>query len=90
VSYAIYMPAGGGFLDFRSLSSLTDDTRTPKQEGTGAGREGDPKPRLPSNLPDPYPDEPKYPAWKVTVAVIVFCTAFWLGVGYLISRLFSN
>jgi hypothetical protein len=83
------MPAGGGFLDFRSLSSMTDDTRTTKQE-TAAGREGDPKPRLPSNLPDPLADEPKWPAWKVTIAVIVFCSAFWMGVGYLVSRLFSN
>ena len=89
MSYAIYMPAGGGFLDFRSLSSLTDDTRTPKQDA-GAGRESDPRPRLPSNLPDPHAGEPKYPAWKVTIAVIVFCSAFWLGVGYLISRIFSN
>ena len=88
MSNAIYMPAGGGFLDFRSLSSMTDDTRT-KQE-TAASREGDPKPRLPSNLPDPLADEPKWPAWKVTIAVIVFCSAFWAGVGYLVSRLFSN
>jgi hypothetical protein len=83
------MPAGGGFLDFRSLSSMTDDTRAPKQ-GTAAGGERDPKPRLPSNLPDPLAGEPKWPAWKVTVAMIVFCSAFWAGIGYLISRLFAN
>jgi hypothetical protein len=68
---------------------MTDDTRAPKQS-TAADREGDPRPRLPSNLPDPYVDEPKWPAWKVTIAVIVFCSAFWAGVGYLVSRLFSN
>jgi hypothetical protein len=75
-------------LDIRSLSSVTDDTRAPKQGP--ASREGDPKPRLPSNLPDPLADERKWPAWKVTIAVIVFCSAFWAGIGYLVSRLFTN
>ena len=89
MSNAIYMPAGGGFLDFRSLSSMTDDTRAAKQ-GTAPARESDPKARLPSNLPDPLDGEPKWPAWKVTIAVIVFCSAFWGGIGYLISRLFAN
>ena len=37
--------------------------------------------------PDPYADEPKWPAWKVTVFVIVFCGAFWGGIGYLAMRL---
>jgi hypothetical protein len=83
------MPAGGGFLDFRSLSSMTDDTRAPRQSSQ-ASREGEAKPRLPSNLPDPLAHEPKWPAWKVTIAVIVFCSAFWCGIGYLISRLFAN
>ncbi len=32
-------------------------------------------------------DEPRWPAWKVTVAVVVFCSAFWTGVGYLAMRL---
>jgi hypothetical protein len=85
----MHMPAGGGFLDFRSLSSMTDDTHAPKQ-GIAPARESDPKPRLPSNLPDPLDGEPKFPAWKITIAVIVFCSAFWAGVGYLISRLFAN
>ena len=89
MSYAIYMPAEGGFLDFRSLSSMTDDTR-PAKQGMGPGRESDQRPRLPPNLPDPLADEPKWPAWKVTVAVIVFCSAFWAGVGYLVSRLFAS
>ena len=37
--------------------------------------------------PDPYADEPKWPAWKVTVFVVVFCTAFWFGIGYLAMQL---
>ena len=37
--------------------------------------------------PDPFADEPKWPAWKVTVAVVVFCGAFWTGIGYLAMRL---
>ena len=40
-------------------------------------------------LPDPYADQTKWPAWKVTLAVIVFCGAFWTGVGYLVFRLFN-
>ena len=37
--------------------------------------------------PDPYADEPRWPAWKVTVAIAVFCVAFWAGIGYLAMRL---
>jgi hypothetical protein len=38
---------------------------------------------------DALADEPKWPTWKVTVAVVVFCGAFWSGVGYLAVRLFG-
>lgn len=38
---------------------------------------------------DPYIDEPKYPAWKVSLFVIVVCGAFWAGVSYLAVRLFG-
>lgn len=37
--------------------------------------------------PDPFADDPKWPAWKVTIVVVVFCGAFWSGVGYLAMRL---
>lgn len=37
--------------------------------------------------PDPYSDEAKWPAWKVTVAIVVFCGAFWASIGYLATRL---
>lgn len=40
-------------------------------------------------LADPLADEPKWPAWKVTVAVVVFCTAFWAGAYYLVAEIFS-
>lgn len=36
---------------------------------------------------DAFPDEPKWPAWKVTLAVVVFCAACWAGIGYLAVRL---
>ncbi len=39
--------------------------------------------------PDPFVDEPKWPAWKVTIGVVVFCTAFWAGIAYIASRLFG-
>jgi hypothetical protein len=37
---------------------------------------------------DPYVGDPKWPAWKVSLAVIFFCGAFWIGVGYLVTRFF--
>lgn len=40
-----------------------------------------------ATLPDHFIDEPKWPAWKVTIAVVVFCGAFWAGIGYLAVRL---
>lgn len=39
--------------------------------------------------PDPYAGEAKWPAWIVTVAVILFCGAFWAGVSYVGSLLFG-
>ncbi len=37
--------------------------------------------------PDPYADEPKWAAWKVTLALVIFCGAFWAGISYLAMRL---
>jgi hypothetical protein len=31
--------------------------------------------------------EPRWPRWKVTLAVVVFCAAFWSGIGYIATRL---
>ena len=40
-------------------------------------------------IADPMADEPKWAAWKVSVAVVVFCGAFWVGTYYLVSQIFS-
>ena len=37
--------------------------------------------------PDPHAGEAKWPAWMVTIAVILFCGAFWAGVAYVGSLL---
>ncbi len=42
-----------------------------------------------SETPDPFVGERKWPAWIVTIAVIVFCAAFWAGVSYLGSLIFG-
>jgi hypothetical protein len=84
VSHAIFFPSGG-FLDSRMLSSLIDDADKTKS------RESDPKPSMNAPDPlDPLADEPKWPAWKVTLAVILFCGAFWAGVVYLGMKLFGG
>ncbi len=31
--------------------------------------------------------EPQWARWKVTVVVVLFCTAFWSGVGYIATQL---
>jgi len=31
--------------------------------------------------------EPRWGRWKVTVVVVLFCAAFWSGVGYIATRL---
>jgi hypothetical protein len=36
------------------------------------------------------PDVGKWPAWKVTLFVVVFCGAFWGGLIYLGMRLFGS
>jgi hypothetical protein len=34
-------------------------------------------------------DEPKWPAWRVTVAVGLFCAAFWAGIYAIGSAIFQ-
>lgn len=41
----------------------------------------------PEDAPDPYADEPKWPAWAVGLGVVVFCGAFWAGIYFIASRL---
>ena len=36
---------------------------------------------------DDLTNEPKWARWKVTIVVVVFCAAFWSGVGYIAMRL---
>jgi hypothetical protein len=31
--------------------------------------------------------EPRWGRWKVTLVVVLFCAAFWSGVGYIATRL---
>lgn len=33
--------------------------------------------------------EPQWGRWKVTLLVVLFCAAFWSGVGYIATRLLS-
>lgn len=88
MSYANFMPTAGGFLDTRSLSSLLDDAKTQRN------RESEAKPEQPprnlNNAPDPYAHRTKWAAWKISTAIIVFSVLFWSGIGYLVTRLFSN
>ena len=44
-------------------------------------------PRADEPFDETFASEPKWPAWKVTVAVVVFCAACWTGIGYLAVRL---
>lgn len=39
--------------------------------------------------PPEFPSDAKWPAWKVSVFVIVFCGAFWTAAIYLGVRLFG-
>ena len=76
-------------MDIRSLSSLLDDANSQRS------RESEQKPATPPtksarNAPDPYAHRTKWAAWKISTAIILFSVLFWSGVGYLISRLFTN
>lgn len=84
MSHASAIPPGGrlgrprrGWNTPLNRASETDDLRQ----------------RLPvqddSDTPDPYAGERKWPAWLVTIAVILFCAAFWAGVSYLGSLIFG-
>lgn len=48
------------------------------------------RPATPSHIRREAQDEvfePRWPRWKVTLAVVVFCAAFWSGIGYIATRL---
>lgn len=44
-------------------------------------------PAIESEPVDLLIDEPRWAAWKVTLTVVVFCGAFWAGIGYVAMRL---
>jgi hypothetical protein len=88
VSYAIFMPTAGGFLDIRSLSSLLDDANS--QRSRESEEKPEPPPKSARNAPDPYAHRTKWAAWKISTAIILFSGLFWIGVAYLISRLFGH
>jgi hypothetical protein len=81
---AYVFPPGGFLADIRStmhaMATGIDDL------AASVGKD-DPTRHESEAAPDPYADEPKWPAWKVTLAVVVFCGAFWAGIGYLAFRL---
>lgn len=87
MSHAYAIPPGGILADIRSAMHATaasiDDLTGPLGKDAAAGREAESPP------PEPFTGENKWPAWKVTLAVILFCGAFWAGIGYLAMRLFS-
>lgn len=87
MSHAYAIPSGGILADIRSAMHATaasiDDIAGPLGKDATVRRETE------STPPEPYAAEEKWPAWKVTLAVILFCGAFWTGIGYLAMRLFS-
>ena len=81
MSHASAIPPGGSLRPTRkgwnsSANRVSDLERT----RVGDQYEVDP-------TPDPYADEPKWAAWKVTLALVIFCGAFWAGISYLAMRL---
>jgi hypothetical protein len=37
--------------------------------------------------PDPLADEKPWPRWAVTLGVVTFCAAFWIGVSFIATKL---
>lgn len=54
-----------------------------------AGRASSRRARADWSTQGPGDADTNWPAWKVTVVVIVFCAAFWSGIGYIAMRLFG-
>lgn len=83
----------GGYLSGNRYSSHADvaspRTAIPRVDEAGASGHRKVRGGLRMDPTDPTADEPHYPAWKVTLFVIVFCGAFWGGIAYLAMRLFG-
>jgi hypothetical protein len=56
---------------------MAGDSATPYAASVGHGDVDDP----------PRAYEPRWGRWKVTLVVVLFCAAFWSGVGYIATRL---
>jgi len=88
MGYASVFPSGGILADIRramhstvvSIDHLTPSAGRNTRAGSDDGA---------SDPSDPYANETKWPAWKVTVAIVAFCGAFWTGIGYLALKLFG-
>jgi hypothetical protein len=86
MGYASVFPSGGVLADIRramhstvvSIDHLTTSTGRDARTGSDDGA---------SDPSDPYAGDTKWPAWKVTVAIVAFCAAFWTGIGYLAFKL---
>ena len=87
MSHAYAIPPGGILAEIRSAMHATaasiDDLAGPLGKDATAVRDAGSPP------PEPFAGETKWPAWKVTLAVVLFCGAFWTGIAYLALRLFS-
>ena len=88
MSFAGTFQPGGFLADIRAVvhasAAGVDDVSASADKKAVAQREAE-EGAIP---PDPYVGDPKWPAWKVSLAVIIFCGAFWIGIGYLVSRFF--
>jgi hypothetical protein len=85
MSYGYAFPSGGFLADIRAVLQASangvEDLDAPVGKDARARAESEPAP------PDPFAGQTKWAAWKVTLAVIVFCGAFWTGVAYFVSQL---
>jgi hypothetical protein len=86
MSYAYALAPGGVLAKIRAaihatVAGIDDLTANPGKDAPVRVEDQAPP-------PDPYADQTKWPAWKVTLAVIIFCGAFWTGIGYLVLRIF--
>lgn len=82
MSHASAIPPGG------TLGSTRRGWNAPVNRTSEAEELRQTKPvHFDADAPDPYADEAKYPAWAVTLGVIVFCGAFWAGASFIVSQL---
>ncbi len=77
----------GGFLS-QPLNSNTTAKRYPASAETDTDAQQ--RERRGTSTPPANDSEPKWAPWKVTLSVIIFCSAFWAGVIWLGMRLFGS